>query len=241
VTVSSRGTQDLDILVEETRLDRVTEALVAAGLVRAEKWVPRHHPAVLRASSGVNVEIHTNLPHVRVGISGQFATVEALREAGLLEGAAGAGAHVKVASRELLTAHLVAHALVTHAYAPDAYPPLRILGDAIDLGLAHEPALLGRSLRWIGTDVSEREVRSLAELANACAAGRVEEILAGDSDAAMMLRHLLASILDSRYRRELRVSRFGQLLNEDGPIETALHLGRAIRRNLGKLVEFGRK
>lgn len=232
VHVSSRPAADLDILVAPDDIERLSDALSEGGATRLEKWVPSHHPAVFLSRFGKNIEIHTRLPQVRLKRDAGYATLSELRDIGLLEPSRGDGAHFYLPRVDLVLGHLIAHALVAHAYAPAAYPVLRVLSDSVDVRLGDDESLATDAAQWIARDVPRDEVVTLRELTQHCTNGRVAELLESESRAALLLRHLLASAIDEKYRRKLRIRRVLQVFDEVGLGETLLHAGRRIRRDL---------
>lgn len=234
VSVSLRGTQDLDLLVNEADLPQWTQCLEANGASRVTHWVPGYHPAVYHSQADVNVELHVRLPYLRSPSGANGVKLAELRESGLQPAMAPRAPHVFLPSTPLLVAHLIAHGLLQHGYAPAAYPALRLVSDLVDLGCDRDPALGEQAKQWLGDGLETDDLAGLSELVGHCAQGTVGAMVGTRSAGEHMLRHLLGSALDDSYRRRLRVSRLGQVLTETGLWSTVRHLGRAMLRNAGK-------
>lgn len=218
--VGSRGVGDLDLLVAPEEAGRLVEALVAAGFRSAGGVAYEHHLAGLRSPAGTLVEIHTRLPGVRVR-EGRSATFGDLVEAGLLEASREALAPGWVPGREVMRGHLLVHALAQHGLAPAGYPGSRVIGDLLELGMSERngysyqfpsravplPAGLGGELETVPIllDLSVREIAAAEGLASALGRGEIPD----GGDARRLLDHLLAGVLDGRYREGLKLS-FGR-------------------------------
>lgn len=229
VSASSRAVSDLDLLLDGETIPAFAEALIGIGATRVTYVVPAHHPAVLKMPSGRSVELHVCLEFVRAIENHDSATLGHLRQADLLQGLGGTS-HVFLPKKEPLLAHLVAHALVQHAFAPKAYPMTRLLGDAIDLGVAENPDLVRAAQRLIADSAASQQTAALASLAAACATGEAANVLTSASDASSLLRHMLAATMDERYYRRLRIRRVGQLVKNVGVVATFQHWCRSLLR-----------
>jgi len=195
---------DLDVLVAPAAGARLAAALDGAGYRTLPEPGERHLAPRAHPELGL-VEIHTRLPGV--AIAGAPATLPALAAAGLCR-PADATSGALAPRRELLSAHLLAHALDQHGLSPAGYPALRLYGDLLDLwGPSARPR--DGNAAAVELALSPREIAAAHELAAALATGA--EPAAG-SDAARLLGHAVAGAIDHDYRRALRVSGFGRAL-----------------------------
>ncbi len=193
--LGSRGVGDLDLLVAPAAAAPLAAALRAAGFREGSGVAAAHHLAPLFAPAGPAVEIHTRLPGVRLA-GGRSASFADLEVAGLLAASREPLAPGLVPAARVQRAHLLVHALAQHGLAPAAYPGLRLFGDLLALGAPGEP---------LPIDLSPREVAAAEELAAALGAGEIPAA----GDARRLLDHLLAGLLDARYREGLKLS-FGR-------------------------------
>lgn len=206
IEVGGRPSCDLDVLVPAKGTTPLLAALAVRGFVPAMGEAYAHHLAPLLHPRFGALEVHTELPGVRVRGQDGFASFESLVAAGLLERRADLPGQAHVPTAPALIAHLLAHALAQHGFRPDGYPSLRIVGDLIDLGVgeAAGDAAFDAALPLVAGSVSPVEARAAAAVAVALAAGRPEVALE-DSAAGTMLRHWLAGALDESYRTWLKL------------------------------------
>ncbi len=205
VAAGTRAATDLDVLVPSHAAAAARQALLGEGC-REERLIHvSHHSYPLLTPAGVPVEVHTAVPGVRLSGRQGDATFDALLDAGLLVAPRdGEGAYL-LPCHELLLAHCLAHGLWQHATAPLAYPPMRMLADLVDLGLAASAELEAQAAALVAGAVPREAVAAAAALGAALAAGPSDELLASTDDGApRLLRHLLAGPVDGQYQRALR-------------------------------------
>jgi hypothetical protein len=216
----SRVVGDVDVLVPEGAAPAVVDALVARGYApRAGEDYPHHLPPLLHPRLGL-VEVHRHLPGVSLpgpGSGAFFATFGGLAAAGLLVQSPQLGGAAWLPSPPALVAHALAHALLQHGFRPDAYPTVRLLGDLVDLGIGgpEGETLLAASSALLAERAAEGEARAALDACRALVAGQLEWI-AGDTPAALLVRHLIAGAVDSRYGEALKLRDLVQPLY-DGP------------------------
>src|SRR5262249_12327595 len=150
------------------------------------------------------VEVHRYLPAVVApaasrarGASRDRATFGELADAALLVRCDELGDGAWLPSPPLLVAHSLAPALGQHGFRPGAYPPLRLLGDLLDIGVASAAGerLLATARPLVAPMVTAAEVDGTVAATRALAAGALPD-LEGPSAASRMLRHFLAGALD---------------------------------------------
>ncbi len=224
VAPGSRGVSDLDILIPAAAAEPVRAQLRRAGFTeRRLIHVPHHLPPLL-SPDGVAVEVHIALPGVA-----DDAAFEELAASGLLERWPPLAGEGYLPTRALLVAHCLAHGLLQHGSAPQAYPPLRMLADLVDLGLAGpDGAALGEeAYPLLSKRLPHWAVAAACSLCRALAAGEAGAVLAEDAEsgAGLLLRHVLAGPVDRRYQEALRWSAIAGL---DGT-------PRSLRQWLGEL------
>jgi hypothetical protein len=215
----SRLVGDVDVLVPEAGASRLASRLAARGFrPGAGEEYPHHLAPLLHPRLGL-VEVHRHLPGVAVRGERRFATFEDLAAAGLLVPCEEVGGAMWLPARPVLVAHALAHGLAQHGFRPDAYPPLRLLADLVDLGVAGEGGaeLVAGVVPLVERWVPEVEVQAAAAVCRALAAGRLDD-LSGDTPAALLLRHLLAGALDERYREALKLADLAHPLVEGSRI-----------------------
>ncbi len=219
VAAGSRQVGDVDVLVPEDTEPPLVAELVHRGFQPGMGEEYAHHaPPLVHPRLGM-VEVHRHLPGVETSASGvrsprRFATFDDLHAAGLLEPWRDGGDRAWLPTPAALAAHALAHGLAQHGFRPGAYPQLRLLGDLLDLGIAtgEGPSLLAATLPLVERSVGAAEARAAADLCDALAAGRLDE-LAADEPPALLLRHLLAGALDERYAEALKLQELARPLH----------------------------
>jgi hypothetical protein len=211
---------DVDALVREQDARPLARALAAVGFVGGGEEYPHQLPALTHPHLG-SVELHRHLPGVRGGMGRRrFATLDDVDRAGLLAPWPGMPAGALLPAAALLTAHLLAHGLAQHGFRPTAYPPLRLIGDLIDLGIGEEGGreLLAESAALLSPAVAASEARAAATAATRLAAGDTAVVLAA-IPAGVLLRHLLGGVLDPGYQRSLKLRELVDPLGEGGRLK----------------------
>lgn len=219
----ARSMCDVDVLVGPADLEAISESLCRGGFAVSGEEYPHQLAALVHPELGA-VEIHRHLPGVRVGASHRFAQLDDLERHQLTVPWADLPGRASLPDRAVLAAHLIAHGLAQHGFRPGSYPPLRLLGDLLDLGIAGaegSAALLDRALPLLATSVPEREARAAAALCAALAASDFT-FLDDASDAGSLLRHFLAGALEPRYRAALTLQDLRHPLGERGRVGNAL-------------------
>jgi hypothetical protein len=200
-----RGAGDVDVLAPPDHAPALAGALSGLGLRPAGFPAEAHQLPLLRDAKGRAVEVHVQVPGLRVAADPGSATVAALDRAGLLRRLdlpGGCSAPVPHA----LAAHAVVHALGQHGLAPESYPLLRLVVDLVALGAhADERALARRALPLVEGAVTAAEMDAAVALAARLAGG--DRTVFDDAGAAeaVLLRHVVAGVLDPDYRASLRL------------------------------------
>lgn len=206
--VGSRAAGDVDVLVPEEEGRRFCQALIASGCRQKRGWPGNHQFAPLWHPSGVMIEVHRAVPGIRVGGRRRAASFGDLRAAGLLQPEPSAGVSLFLPTHRFLLAHAVIHGLAQHGLAPHSYPPLRMVSDLHDLetaGGTWSDLDDGRP-PFVTEVVSRRELAAAAELCRDMRAGQAAQLLraGATSDAARLLRHMLAGSLNEPYAAYLK-------------------------------------
>lgn len=202
----ARNVGDLDVLVKRAEAGRVQQALVERGWRAADLPPSRHQLPILSHPSGVCVEVHVEVPGVR--LARRTATFEDVIEAGLVIEGSDDRRRIHVAARRLLVAHLLVHGVHQHGLAPSAYPMPRLIADIQDLVADQEEwdAFMRSGFGWVEHAVSRREAEAVWRVADGLRQGTdPAELLGGDDDEARLLRHIVAGLFDDGYRESLRV------------------------------------
>jgi len=222
----SRQARDLDLLTPAGRGVELYRALVERGYRTCRPGDHRHHLPALAHPLSTLVEVHHHLPELAAAGGGPDATFERLAAAGGLEPAAGLGAASYLPRREVLAAHALAHGIAHHGWRPRSYPPMRMLADLTDLGLAGPDGeeLLAAVRWWVGGSVSAEEARAAREACVRLVAGDPGGLVSGAGDAARLMRHILAGTLDDGYHRSLKIAALREALPRRARLSGALHL-----------------
>lgn len=198
---------DVDALVPAERAEALAEALARHGLVSAGFRDEPHQLATRRDAEGRRLDLHLYVPELRVDEGGAPATLAALDGAGLLR-RVGLPGECFVPCPAVLVAHAVAHPLVHHGDAPHTYPQIRLVGDLLDLGAAGDDGELARAaLTFVADETAPEETAAAVALARrlgSADAGLFEPGGAG-SPEGLLLRRLVAGVLDDDYRQALRL------------------------------------
>jgi hypothetical protein len=119
----------------------------------------------------------------------------------------------------LLLAHAVVHGFSQHG--PGGYPLFRTVADLVDLGAGEPPETLARSShRWLAEDMTFDEVLAICRLAQSLDLGLPAAELGGAQ--SLVLRHILAGVLDPDYEQALKLSSFGPGLTDRNPVAAFL-------------------
>ncbi|MDH3255144.1 MAG: nucleotidyltransferase family protein [Acidobacteriota bacterium] len=226
-----REAADIDILVAEDRSRELHARLAGGGYMARDVPATEHHLPTLDHPKLGAVEVHTFIPGVH--LAGQGATLEVLGDAGLLSPVDDLPGTCLVPDSRLLTAHGLVHGIAQHGRHPDAYPSARMIADLLDLGLADRMGDddLAVIESWIELVVSRRECAAVRMLCCWLSQGAAHwsEDLHQDSDAGLLLRHLVAGTLDRQYRESLNLGFFTPGLSQRS---SAAALGSVVRQTL---------
>ena len=204
-----RPVSDIDALVPAGSSHRLQAELVRRGWIAAEIPAAEHQLPPVSSPMGAVAEVHLMVRGVRMGEGRASAGAEDLIRAGLVEALPQLEGDCSAPVEELLMAHALVHGLAHHGFSPHSYPPLRLLADLQTLGWDAERwrEFEAGGYRWIERDVSPEAVSAARELSDRIGAGEAPlELLVEESDAGLLLRHMVAGGLDEHYRRSLRFS-----------------------------------
>jgi hypothetical protein len=242
----SRSACDVDLLVPETGAEALQAALAARGFSPSGLPGLEHQLPALAGPEGV-VEIHRILLGVRLA-GDRSATFADLEREGLLLPLPELPGRAAIPTPAVAIAYALVHGLGQHGWWPQSYSLFKMMGDLIDLGFGGSGGsggveVGGGSLdfpavgTWIAADVPPAEVEAARRLAAALAAG--DDLAAwGESGepAALLLRHLLAGLLDPGYERSLRLGLFrGQPSDRPAPSRLARTLFRTVFLTRGQV------
>jgi len=231
-TIGAREVCDLDVLVPEGRAGELRDELLHRGFLEADFHPEDQHLPPLHHPSGATIEIHLAIPGVCVGRGRAWADADALLQGGLCSPARDMPAGCFVPVRDVLLGHLLVHAIEQHGLAPQSYPLLRAIGDLIDLEftVGSLPAFMAGPYEWVRQDVSEAEVRAVAELCDRLSAG--DETLWAEGgpkdDAGRVLAHVIAGTFDHGYQESLRVQAMWHGLRHGSAGASARGFGRTL-------------
>ena len=210
--VTAAGTRDLadvDVLVETSRRGVLEDALRSEGFRTLELRSRGESAFGFFEPSRGSLDLHPNLPGVRLTPGSPFAGLDDLRQAELLLPAPGMGACASVPTAPVLVAQALAHGIGHHGFDPAHYPLLRMVADLVDLGFGDEggETVARQILPWLESELSAREILAARELCALLATGDPELYAAASHDrpALKLLRHILAGSVDRRYQGSLRV------------------------------------
>lgn len=199
-----RDARDLDVLVPGKRVVELERALLESGFSRTGHSPQPHHLAPIRSEQGEVIELHTEVPGLRVG--GLPATLETLALANALTEIEISGVKCFIPIPEALVAHTLVHGYVHQATSPLDYPMLRMLGDVIDIGIGLESA--ERIQDFVRGELSLDEVMTLLATAKLLERGKVPE---PETSEGTLLGHVVAAARDRTYQRQLRARRIFSL------------------------------
>ena len=196
-----RGTSDVDVLPPPAEARRLLKALVDAGL-RPSGFPGYDHCVPGALGPRGSVDIHLYVPDVRPSGQSAFMDFETAQDGGWLNKVEDLPGQAYAPVRSLLLAHTIGHGLNHHGMNPASYPLLRMVGDILDIDPSEDEVRAARTL--LEQDVSHRELAAALALARQLAAGTLDFEATGDDDA-LLLRHVLAGVLDADYQRSLKI------------------------------------
>jgi hypothetical protein len=204
IALGARWAGDVDVLVPEAALERMSVALRSQGFRESIGVLDCEHqlPALERGDGEV-VELHRFLPGVSRPGERRFATLEILESAGALRRVPGWPTGTRVPDIHVLAAHALVHGIAQHGLSPHSYPLTRMLADLIDLGAAGAEggALMVEAHAWTAHHVTDEEAQAGHATVVALANGRPEN--------SALLDHVLAGLLDDDYAASLKLRALG--------------------------------
>lgn len=200
VRTGSRLSADVDVLVPRTAARGLVASLLDLGYTCPRERRSPHHLPPLRSPSGMPLELHTEVPGLRLGRARRPDADDLAAENGL-RAVADVSGRAFIPTRPFLVAHAVVHGVDQHGLHPDQYPFARMLCDLSDLGVT--PADLAEWHPLVDGDVSRREAAACVDLVSLLAdSHQVDPLGDPKSAAGTLLRHLLAGTCDS-YRKAI--------------------------------------
>lgn len=225
----ARDLADVDVLAETCRRTALEDALRLAGFQTMDLRSRGESALGFFKPSWGTIDLHPNVPGLRLALGLPFAGFADLRQAGLLAPAPGMGALAWVPTPPVLAAQALAHGVGGHGFDPAHYPLLRMVADLIDLGFGGEDgaAMAQQILPWLESELSEAEVHAARELCVALSSGDAELYSSASHDRpeVKLLRHILAGSVDPRYQRALRVHALVPGLRSDRSLGFILRAG----------------
>jgi len=230
---------DVDVLVSDSDLEKLTIALISAGCTTQlrSNGVPqpasaRGRTAVFLGQKGAAIVLHTQLRFLRMVPGGVFIDLACLKRCGLLlRDDVTQNKSLWVPSKAVQAADWIAQALVEQRFAPE-YPAVSSWLVAQSLGLGQDEDLAFDAYLMLQTDVEHAEFEALRELLRALGKG---ELTGLSKRARTLLNHAIAAATVPSYRARLRLQRKAQMWQHEGHLERAAEgLGRALRGIKGK-------
>jgi hypothetical protein len=216
---------DIDVLVSAERAWDLASALARVGFRPAGFPASRHHLPQLRDAKGGSVEVHPHLAGVRLPGTTGDASVDRLREAGLVERVDLDG-ECLVPTGDVLAAHAIVHAVAQHGFGPRGYPMLRMVADLIALGAHADDGRLGRAAApLVSPELEPEEAEAALALSTRLARGDVS-LLDEASPEGVLLRHIVAAWVDEDYAGSLYGRRLARKVH--GPVGLAVQAVRAL-------------
>jgi hypothetical protein len=206
VAPGSRTMCDVDVLVPVEGAGRLQEAMVAAGCQALDVPESEHQMQYLTHRTGLGVEVHLMIPGVRLE-GDTSVTADQLLQTGMCRSLPSLSGSCFVPDDQVTLAHLLVHGIAQHGFAPHAYPLSRLLADVQDFELdeAEWEAFLAGGSGWIQDDVSREEVGAVRGLVERLEVGEDPGVIAaGGDEPGVLLRHLVAGVLDESYLRAMK-------------------------------------
>jgi len=217
---------DVDVLAPAGRAAELQRALAGAGFRAAQLPSYEHQLAAMEGPDGV-VEVHRMVLGVRVA-GRRSATAGDLERAGLLRPLTALPGRAAAPLPAVAASHALVHGIAQHGWTPHANSLLRMLGDLVDLGFGGPDgaALAASAALWTARDLAAAEVEAARRLCAALAAGDdLGGWEASREGEAVLLRHVLAGLLDPAYERALRLA---PLRRQPSDAPQAVRLARAV-------------
>jgi len=225
----ARDLADVDVLAETVRRGALEDALRSEGFRTLDLRSRGESALGFFEPSRGTVDLHPNVPGVRLRPESPFAGLADLRRARLLEPAVGMGAFASVPTAPVLVAQALAHGIGHHGFDPGRYPLLRMVADLVDLGFGDKggETVARQILPWLESELSAGEILAARELCALLATGDPELYAAASHDrpAVKLLRHILVGSVDPRYQKSLRLPALVPGLRSDRSLGFILRAG----------------
>ena len=220
VAFGARGAADLDALVPAEQQSALRRHLLQEGFESTHSSRQDHHLVPLMHHSGVALELHTEIPGLRLSNGRSLATVKELMDKDLCKRVPALPEGCYVLTREVMLAHVLVHGLAQHGLSPETYPLMRMLADLLDLdfGTASLQEFLAGPYRWISDYVSDAEIGAVADLCDWLVTDQraYPNGTAEPTQPWKLLSHIIAGPVDPQYRQVLRLKGASVLLGLGG-------------------------
>lgn len=237
-TEGVRRPSDVDVLVPRGRVKELYAVLRRNGFSTLGLPDTDHHLGVLVHDSQDPLEVHGCVPGLRARRGQSFLDADTLLGTEAVVRVDGWPESTWVPHRDLLLAHTIVHGLAQHGPAPRHL--CRTLGDVTDLAFHRGPLELASACyRWVADDLSEAELLAVIRLARALARGVPPNAMDPRGHERLLLDHIVASTLDSRYAQALKLQALGPGLHDASRWRATLHRAfRAVFVNRAQLVRI---
>jgi|PersoiStandDraft_1058852.scaffolds.fasta_scaffold09160_2 hypothetical protein len=221
--LGSRRACDLDVLTRGERAEELAAALTARGWHTMDVPECEHQLKPLVHSKSSMVEVHRLVLGVRPSGKGS-ATAQGLIAAGRTVRLPALPGEASVPDREILCAHALVHGIAQHGLAPVSYPMMRLVADLQDLGGGDPADLIGRARTLVARDVTPVEAGAAQRLCARLSCGDLPADLSGGAPDILLLRHILAGMVEPAYEDSLKVVSLGSVPTDRGKISAAIHV-----------------
>ena len=230
--VGARRLSDVDLLVDKGPSLDMQKMLRQAGYAGSSRNTSAHQLSSLTHRSGIAVEVHTSVRHMRTGRGSRWAQAGDLRKGGWLRPLPGMeGCWVPV--NAFLAGHAIVHAVVQHWREVGEYPLLRAVGDLLDLaGSAGSlDQLAEAACPWLARECALREGETVVALAKALTAEGAPDCSARQRalESNFFLQHTIASMYNIEYRTAVKAT---GVFWVDGNRSALVALARKVRNRL---------
>ena len=222
---------DVDILVRDSDVQRLTLALVNAGcathLRRVSQSSVNGTRAVFLGQQGTAIVLHAQLRFLRMVPGGVFIDLDCLKRCGQLTRDDANPKNLWLPAKAVQAADWTAQALVEQRFSPE-YPAVSGLLDARRLDLANDEDLAFDAYLLLQTDIEHAEFEAMRELLRRLTEGDLSGL---SKRARTLLDHSIAAATVPSYRARLRMQRKAQTWQHEGHLERAAErVGRLVRR-----------
>jgi len=228
----ARRFMDVDILVPQQQAHEVRGVLVAKKYRSPRGRDGAHQLSSLFHPTGVMVEIHTHVKHMRLAHGEGWMRFEDLERGGLLHQLPGM-AGIWIPSLEFLAGHALVHGVVQHWRQVGDYPLMRLPADLQDIeaGWQASSRLEEAIAPWLAAEKADVEGQAVMDLIRQLGAGvpwddgnQIRK-LGGN----LFLRHVVATRFDREYQDAVRAA---SILWVDANRSHAVALARKLRNRL---------